>query len=523
VNVAPAPRRLVVVVPSLRRALATWGPLIDRLSKEPEFANAEWLRWDHHLHTLSRGSPAALANELAALVNQTWVAQGPFDDVVLVGHSVGGVLARQAYLRACGAGNSSVEPYDWGRRVSRIVLFASINRGLSLARHRTVRWSAMFARFLPPLRRFFGWELLCGSDFITNLRIEWIRHFAGLRDDAPLVVQLLGTRDDFVARDDSIDIEQFKCGYYTEVPGADHGTLHRLDLASDPDGRYALIRDAFVGDRPKRAENIAVQGPEQVVFVLHGIRANSKTWVKELRDHIARTWERVEAIGPQYRWFSALEFAIPVTRRRHLRWFQDAYAQALARNPRARFSFIGHSNGTYLFGESLHAIPGMRFERAALVGTVLPEDFDWAICNRRSQIGELRVDGSALDWPVGWLCSFLRGIGMKDIGTGGFNGFVDNAVTRHDYFWYQGGHSAPLVSANLPALAQFVVEGEVVPPTTGGENAGFAMVSRGLRVLAPIVTLGVIALLVWLGLTNFSAFLIAVAVLAGVALLLAFM
>ena len=523
-TVPTSPRRLIVTVPSLRRDATPWNALVERLRTEPGFDNLEYLYWDHKLTWHSVTTPTTIANELAAVIHQTWRAKGPFDDVILVGHSVGGVLARYAYLRACSADVSDAQPLPWGARVSRIVLFASINRGLSVKRHRSIRWAATVGRFLPPLRRLVGWELLSGSDFITNLRIQWIRHFANLKVKPPLVVQLLGTRDSLVSRDDSLDIEQFASGYYTEIPGATHADLHRLGTASDPDGRYALIRDAFVGEVPVRAENLqVVDAPAQVVFVLHGIRANSKTWVKEVKELIDRTWQGVESIGPQYRWFSALEFAIPLTRRRHLRWFQDAYSEALARNPGARFSFIGHSNGTYLFGESLLAIPAMRFERAVLVGSVLPVDFDWSKCARRRQIQELRVDGSSLDWPVGWLCSLLRGLGMKDIGTGGFTGFVDSAdVKKHDYFWYKGGHSAPLASTNLPSLAQFAVAGTVVAPLVGSETTWFATVSRALNVLAmPMLVVAVFGL-VLLGYYHMFALLVVGALLVVLAMILAF-
>jgi len=196
-----------------------------------------------------------------------------------------------------------------------------------------------------------------------------------------------------------------------------------------------------------------------------------------------------------------------MTRRRYLRWFQDAYSEALARNPKAQFSFIGHSNGTYLFGESLRDIPGMQFERAALIGAVLPTDYDWDERVRRGQISSLRVDGSCFDWPVGWLCSALRGIGMRDVGTAGFEGFTGFiGPAKHEFFWYLGGHSAPLATANLPALAEYAVEGNIVRPRTlSQEVKWFAIVSRALRILAPIALLAALAAWFWLATTHLAA------------------
>jgi hypothetical protein len=70
-----------------------------------------------------------------------------------------------------------------------------------------------------------------------------------------------------------------------------------------------------------------------------------------------------------------LEFAIPWLREKKIRWFQDQYSSLLARYPRARFSFIGHSNGTYMLGHSLKRVPGMVFDRVTLVGSVLPREY----------------------------------------------------------------------------------------------------------------------------------------------------
>ena len=49
---------------------------------------------------------------------------------------------------------------------------------------------------------------------------------------------------------------------------------------------------------------------------------------------------------------------------------------------------------------------------------------------------------------------------MKDIGTGGFEGFRWNVGTvTKEIYYYRGGHSAPLAKTNLPNLASYVLTG----------------------------------------------------------------
>jgi hypothetical protein len=502
----PPARPLLVVVPGLSRNWPAWKPLIDRLSGEPALKDARWLQWEHGIALFSTTHPEQLANDLRARIGQEWKAHGPFSKVILIGHSFGGLLVRRAYLLATGADQTG-ERSPWAAAVSRIVLFAAINRGVNA--HLTWRFwlVSWLARMFPPAQRFTRTHCFRGSDFIANLRIEWIRHFASLRDKAPVVVQLLGTKDTLVSRDDSIDVEQFPTACYLSIPDADHRTVYRLDLAPDPDGRYALIREAVLEPQPPHGVNRSVPGPSRVVFVLHGIRAsNNDTWVKQTVEAIGRRWPDVTAIGSGYGFLSALAFAIPMTRRKNLRWFQDAYTEALALNPLAKFGFVGHSNGTYLFGESLKRLPGMQFEHAVLVGSVLPADYDWNERVLRGQIESLRVDGSCYDWPVGWLCSALRGIGMRDVGTGGFDGFTSfGGPSKREYFWYKGGHSRPLEAHNLAALAEFAVTGKAPAPSQiGAEVAWFATMSRVARRVSPLVLAAAVAglgFLLWSWLT----------------------
>src|SRR5206468_1446840 len=134
---------------------------------------------------------------------------GPFDEIILVGHSLGGLLVRQAYLFANGLDPLDSEPRDWTGAVKRILLFASVNRGVNIIDPEgrfslRLKLLRLAFRYLPFLRKLLVYDLMRGSNFITNLRIQWIRFFDSLDDQAPLIVLLLGTNDGLVKRDDDI-------------------------------------------------------------------------------------------------------------------------------------------------------------------------------------------------------------------------------------------------------------------------------------------------------------------------------
>src|SRR5262245_53034520 len=94
--------RLVVVVPSISDRTEPWDDLVERLKSLPGYGDEVCL-WHrpHHGASWSRpGSAAKLGSNLAADINEQWVANGGFDSVVLVGHSLGGMLVRYAYMEA---------------------------------------------------------------------------------------------------------------------------------------------------------------------------------------------------------------------------------------------------------------------------------------------------------------------------------------------------------------------------------------------------------------------------------------
>ena len=164
-------------------------------------------------------------------------------------------------------------------------------------------------------------------------------------------------------------------------------------------------------------------------------------WVSEVASEIQTQDAKATVVRPYYGHLSALRFVLPSVRRRYLRWFQDQYTERLAQNPIAEFDFIGHSNGTYMLGQSLQTIPGMKFTRVAVAGSVLPAGFfdSTSTVRARQQVVAVRSDAGRFDWPVGILCRTLRRVLlMHDLGTGGYDGFTGSFVEEHRYF--AGGH-----------------------------------------------------------------------------------
>jgi hypothetical protein len=486
--------------------LRRYRPLLTELRKEPglDEASAEFLLFDQVTHRIGLRRMAHFADELAAEINQCWVTHGGFEDVILFGHSIGGLLVREAYLLA--SGDSSEPRFAWARAVRRIVLLAAPNRGISALR--PINWFGdRLARLFLFWVHFTYQDFMKGSAFITNLRLRWIRRFRAQTcdpDALPLVLQLRGTDDKTVQECDSADVLAFPKGQQVPVPGADHSSIALLPVQRGDGGRpelttqgrerYTLLRNALLrGPETLGLVDLELARPkpvvssDRVVFILHGIRArNIKSWLKILAEEISARDPGITPIRPNYGYFSALRFVLPSVRRRNIHLLQDLYAQRLAENPDTTFHFIGHSNGTYMLGESLRQVPAMTFKRVVLVGCVLPTDFFAVGKDVRDQVVAVRSDGARLDWPVGILCRVLRGtLRMKDVGTAGYDGFAGDFV--EDYRFHPGGHGGMFTAENVRSIVDFVLgpqpAGARMTVPMLSEHSGF----RFLSLLSPVL------------------------------------
>jgi hypothetical protein len=139
----------------------------------------------------------------------------------------------------------------------------------------------------------------------------------------------------------------------------------------------------------------------------------------------------------------------------------------------------------------------MRFENVVLAGSALPPNFDWdsltmADVRNWRQVGRVLNECANHDVPIGILCSALQGLGMGDVGPGGFTGFLNtDCITQVAYF--KGGHSQALIPKNQDRLIVFALGGNPEKPSgLPGKPFFFGALSRAAPYLAWIL---VIALL----------------------------
>jgi hypothetical protein len=223
---------------------------------------------------------------------------------------------------------------------------------------------------------------------------------------------------------------------------------------------------------------------------------------------------------PSYGYFSAWNFGFPFLRASNRRFMLRAYTQELALRPQASIHFIGHSNGTYILGQALTDVPAVRFDHVFLAGSVLPRNYDWRERAERHQIAQLRNDQATHDVPVGVLCNLRRGMRSRDVGTGGFEGFLESFDEMHTVEYHPGGHAAALTDTNLRDAADFILTGTFAPPTdlVATPSRKFAFISRLCQFLPLMLLLSAVATVLWAAsVPTWTR--IAVTVLAGLAVL----
>src|SRR6185312_10771678 len=153
------------------------------------------------------------------LLERTWEARektgGSYERIVLIGHSVGALLARKAYVYGLGATEDQTvferptAARPWAQKVERLILLAPMNRGwdirprpkhMGLAHllfYRVILAASSVtgrARLLRSLRR--------GAAFVCNLRLQWIRLCRERGEGVAPLIMLLGDTDDMVRQED---------------------------------------------------------------------------------------------------------------------------------------------------------------------------------------------------------------------------------------------------------------------------------------------------------------------------------
>ena len=482
----------------------------------------------------------------------------PFRRIHLVGHSLGGIIARKVYVAACGqvadrctgvvrapleeelleAG--ARQPKVWAHLIERLVLLAPINRGWSINPHlSTSNFLAFSAGILigniakiwrggrSPM--IFGARR--GGGFLSNLRAQWIfmRRQAAKYPDRPggaLVVQLLGTEDDLVAPSDSVDPYNTDETYlYLEVPHSSH--LSIAEISGDDEisrMRWEIFELALTGDPKVISERQPFLGSDfervtprdrvtDVAFVIHGIR-DLGYWTQHIATRIAQRAKHRVAEGKQQRNFSAetstygyfpmISFLNPVTRRAKTTWLVEQYLENLMLFPKAdRFHYVGHSNGTYLLARGLRDFPFIRFDKVVLAGSVVQCTYPWKRMIADGRIQRVLNYVASADAVVAIFPKALGRLGF-DLGSAGHDGFDD--LDDHDgTIGYQvrfatGGHGAALEEGHWDDIADFVVQGEYDEkkprPLTGSVRKGFTAAVAGGAGMVPLLTLLLVLMIV---------------------------
>lgn len=479
---------------------------------------------------LSFAKPEEITCEILDKVDEIWESNRQYSDIILIGHSLGALLARKLYVYACGENQGTpfeiagIKQREWASLVSRIVLLAGMNRGWSISYHMSLLNAVMFT-----VGSFIGnlivltspfeplvFHIRKGSSFITNLRLQWL----AMRDEDnvkakgvgdALTIQLLGSIDDKVSPEDNLDLVTGRDFFYIDAPNSGHANIIDMDNSKAGESR----KEAFMKALSKNINEVRKihpsdqQFPEpnedvtDVIFVMHGIR-DLGYWTHKIARKVKRhpldkplnddKKKRVFATETSsYGYFPMLSFLLPAKRREKVEWFMDQYTESKAMYPKADFSFVGHSNGTYLLAKALKEYPSCIFKHVVFAGSVVPTTYTWNDFIRKRQVKKIMNYVATSDWVVALFPKALEILKMQDLGSAGHDGF-DDIKHPNEIEYVRGAHSAALREENWDDIAEFIVNGN--PPKKSFQEKRSAW----------IVWLGRVSPLVWLALASLIIF-----------------
>ena len=490
----------------------------------------------------SSADPDRLVRSLLGRIDTIWAqkmagGRSGYEEMLLVGHSFGAILARQLFCSGWGATErATFDPgaeHPWAARVTRIVLLAGTNRGWSVT-SATSPLNTLLMRLgsgIGHVLSAFGrvpiiFAVRRGAPFLTLMRLQWLalRHAPPSRlARMPLTVQLLGTRDDLVSPSDNIDLATGGDFVYLDVPHSGH--LDVIDM--DPSSEAGLARrrvflfaltasEASVRDRAVRPGDVddlvqsttddfdvtlqATAWPDvqHVVFVIHGIR-DQGFWTKKIgraiKERARDAGIRMRSVTSTYGYFAMLPFVAPWARQAKVEWLLDQYVGARALYPNAElFSYVGHSNGTYLLTGALQRCPAVRFARIVFAGSVVRRDFAWQEFIGRKQVARVLNYVATADWVVALFPKGLQTLRLQDLGGAGHDGFDCDLDELRDVEYVSGRHSAALDERHWADIARFVVDGTWPTAEAGPEKRSTLVrvaggVAPALWVLLAIIVL----------------------------------
>jgi pimeloyl-ACP methyl ester carboxylesterase len=498
---------------------------------------------------LSNANPIAVADRINEKVQTAWDTHR-YSEVVLVGNSMGALLARKAMLLSAGKGCSDDEyklahlnaAEPWADKVSRLILLAGMNRGWDVSGQKPsdMRWYAYAGR------AFLAWfgklthngQLVLagqtGSPFVADLRLEWMQWMRETRTKPLQIVQLLGDIDDLVSPEDNEDLRVSAQADFVwlKVRGTGHADLLHIvrpdnnQTETIEEYRYNKLEAAAGLDFEKLKEQSEELPPGRddkvthVVFIMHGIRdlgewsSIFETRLHEQMKARGKPLEEKLAIASvRYGYFGMGQFLLRRDRQKYVNWFMDQYTETLARYPKVNeIHFIGHSNGTYLLTSALEKYRSLKINRLVLGGSVVRTNYDWDKRIERKQVQLVNNYVASDDLVVALLPRFFEAwpasLLGNDIGSAGFNGFAtgtsgpDQKQIRNIKY-IQGGHDAFLDQTG--AIAEFLLptaanKESSIPPAPSGTGTEPAKL---LQFSSDYLTAGLWAFLVfvifWLG------------------------
>ena len=478
---ATGARPLIVILHGFRMNAGKMADVVDVVREIHPTADF-WIPHLPHSFGLSCYGLTRTSQTLAAMLAEIW--QPDYSSLILIGHSTGGPLTRSLYLE--GLEQRAV----WADVIrndkhSRIIMLAGMNNGWHIDHHFS-RFKAIFWSTLESCGRLmeaFGkrptiLDLKRSSLYLTRLRFSWSD--LSTAELPHLTVQLLGTIDDLVGPDDVIDQITGKNFRYLDVPLSGHVNVLKMKGSAPAELERAKVMRVALGSkaeikkhevRPWGLDDETIarsEAVQQVVFVIHGIR-DQGYWTDKIARHV---WKQcTEELRPNlrrvtssYGYFGMGPFLFPSVRRKKVEWLVEEVLAAHARYPRAKFSYIGHSNGTYLLTKALEIYAGVKqfkFDRVVFAGSVVRSDYNWE---------DKRVNGvlnlvANRDWVVAFFPQLFELIPIQDLGSAGHNGFKR---VEYNYKYADGGHGAGIQNTFWDPIAGYILNQE----QSGGEESG---------------------------------------------------
>lgn len=391
--------------------------------------------------------------------------------LVVIAYSCGTALFR----RALADQKDSPTP-SWTEKLAKVFYIGGMTTGWQFNSEIPKHYLLVGPTLRPFCSKWFPWQLYKGSKFITDTRIQLNRKAVADREqykEALPEIHLLGTKDEYISPVDAIELGGKLAddnSAYFEVADCTHQTIlstkdnreankHVLEFivqslrgqesTSAKEQRLRKIHPDDVDDYLDPLDNEPARrddSVDRVFIILHGIRDNG-TWAQKISSRIKDQWRKknpkdtrsMRVVSASYGYFSMWDFLRPGGRANAIEWYQNLYANVCALYPKAKISFVGHSNGTYLGAEALQC-ESLTYETMVLAGSVVRRDF-WDKPKKgrawRSRVKRVFNFRSVDDFIVGLLPGGLEVIpvlgNLMNVGGAGAYGF--HWLTRGRKSW----------------------------------------------------------------------------------------